>query len=354
MRALVLAAAALAWPSAGWAEEPQSEPVARVADVRTYAQALESVAQHLESGRLEDAHREALALSELEYGWSGEALRADGALLRDVRNAKTAETARAEALRVRRVLDAVEAASGLPPRPQAFPPIDVSSLAPKDQIEAGGTVKRVVVQSVSVPERIARALLGAWDAFAVAMNDLWDWIRRWLEKLLPRKARAHLPDGSTGPVAIAFVVGIALLLVVLSVRALRRRGVALPSSTSSGPLVSVRDDDPLSRESNEWERHAQELGAAGRWREAIRAWYHAVLVALLRGGLLHYQKGRTNWEYASRLAPELTWRPAFFDLTRLFDREWYGCRTSDAESHGACARGARGILEALRRPGGES
>jgi hypothetical protein len=184
------------------------------------------------------------------------------------------------------------------------------------------------------------------------MGELWDWIRRWLEKLLPRQARAGLPDGSTSPLAIAFVVGVAILLVVLSVRALRRRGAAPSSSTSASTVSSARDEDPLSRESNEWERHAQELGAAGRWREAIRAWYHAVLVALFRAGLLHYQKGRTNWEYASRLGPELGWRPAFFDLTRLFDREWYGRRTSDSEAHGACSRGARGILEALRRSGG--
>ena len=64
--------------------------------------------------------------------------------------------------------------------------------------------------------------------------------------------------------------------------------------------ASQRDADPLSREQDEWEKYAAELAAAGRLREAIRAWYHAVLVGLFRAGLLHHHKGRTNWEYVRR------------------------------------------------------
>jgi hypothetical protein len=76
-----------------------------------------------------------------------------------------------------------------------------------------------------------------------------------------------------------------------------------------------------------------------------------VLVSLFENGLLHHQKGRTNWEYAGQLSPELRWRPAFLDLTRLFDREWYGRRTSDAEAVRACAESARTILRAVREEG---
>ena len=72
------------------------------------------------------------------------------------------------------------------------------------------------------------------------------------------------------------------------------------------------------------------------------------LVCLFQRGLLHYQKGRTNWEYASRLPPETAWRPTFLDLTRLFDREWYGRPSSDAEAVRECSRSAREILGAVR------
>jgi hypothetical protein len=75
-----------------------------------------------------------------------------------------------------------------------------------------------------------------------------------------------------------------------------------------------------------------------------------VLVGLFQRGLLHYQKGRTNWEYAARLGPEHAWRPAFTDLTRRFDREWYGRAASDAEAVRECAQEARAILGALRGP----
>ncbi|HSB60806.1 MAG TPA: DUF4129 domain-containing protein, partial [Vicinamibacteria bacterium] len=120
----------------------------------------------------------------------------------------------------------------------------------------------------------------------------------------------------------------------------------------SGQASSARDEDPLSREAGDWEKHARELGAAGRWREAVRAWYHAVLAGVFRAGLVHHQRGRTNWEYAARLAPDLPWRAAFLDLTRLFDREWYGRVSSDADAARECAQVARAILRELRAPGG--
>src|SRR5262249_37872426 len=83
-------------------------------------------------------------------------------------------------------------------------------------------------------------------------------------------------------------------------------------------------------------------------REAIRAWYHAVLVTLFRAGTLHYHRGRTNWEYVSRVAPEAAWRPLFADVTRVFDREWYGRDASSAESLHDCMLGARQIVRPVR------
>jgi hypothetical protein len=119
------------------------------------------------------------------------------------------------------------------------------------------------------------------------------------------------------------------------------------SEASSEPIRSTAaDDDPLSRESGKWELYAQELAAAGRRREAIRAWYHAVLVALFRSGRLEPRKGRTNWEHAARLSPELSWRPTFLEITRHFDREWYGRDASSAASLAECAGLARSLLDA--------
>jgi Domain of unknown function (DUF4129) len=139
-----------------------------------------------------------------------------------------------------------------------------------------------------------------------------------------------------------------LLLGLYVLRRSRRR--VLPAS--SVPLASSeRDADPLSREANEWERYAAELAASGRLREAIRAWYHAVLVTLYRAGILHYRKGVTNWEYVSALSPALTWRARFIDMTRTFDREWYGRRETSPEALDTLAADARAVLLTLRGAG---
>jgi hypothetical protein len=151
------------------------------------------------------------------------------------------------------------------------------------------------------------------------------------------------------PVTVCIVAVALALLGLLAYRALRRRGAgAVELSSGPAPAASQRDEDPLSRESTEWERYARELEAAGRTREAIRAWYHALLVTLFRRGTLHYQKGRTNWEYAAQLPPEARWRPDFVTLTRDFDREWYGRRNSEPDVLRDYASLVRRVLATVR------
>jgi hypothetical protein len=146
---------------------------------------------------------------------------------------------------------------------------------------------------------------------------------------------------------------VALILIVLGVLAfevIRRSRNAGPQTVEeSAPLGSSRDDDPLSRGANEWERYATQLAAAGRLREAIRAWYHAVLVTLYRANVLHFRKGRTNWEYVAALGPEIAWRPQIIRLTQKFEEQWYGSDQSSVEALDECSAAARHILEAVRR-----
>jgi hypothetical protein len=153
--------------------------------------------------------------------------------------------------------------------------------------------------------------------------------------------------GTTWTVAVLVIV-VAAVLGLLAVAALRRSTSAETPATSRPRPASQRDADPLSREQEEWEAYAAELASAGRMREAIRAWYHAVLVALFRAGLLHHHKGRTNWEYVARVPAESSWRAELIRLTRRFDREWYGSERSAAESLRECASEARSILRQVR------
>jgi len=131
-------------------------------------------------------------------------------------------------------------------------------------------------------------------------------------------------------------------------------GAALFSFRRRGPVASgarrppaTRDDDPATRTVSGWEERAAQLAAQGRHREAIRAWYHAVLARCAAAGVLHLRRGRTNWEYAFSLSPALPWRDRFEDLTRRFDLEWYGRKESSGEALAAFAEGAGGILRSL-------
>jgi hypothetical protein len=171
-----------------------------------------------------------------------------------------------------------------------------------------------------------------------------DWLHRLFETKEPAKG-----DGAVSSLAIWIAVLIALGLAgaaVLYVR--RRRKVGVAGAPQEAPAPPAADDDPLSREVAEWERYARELERAGRTREAVRAWYHAVLVALYRTGFVHYRRGRTNWEYVASLAPNLPVRPGFADLTRRFEREWYGRDESDPQALAAAAEVAGSLLGTVR------
>jgi hypothetical protein len=193
---------------------------------------------------------------------------------------------------------------------------------------------------------VAEKLLDAMADVARWVRDALERIAEFLRKLWPEQKRAG-QGGDARPITVAIVAVAASVLGLLALRALRRRGAAGFEVSSSAPAESRHDEDPLSRGASEWERYARELEAAGRIREAIRAWYHAALVTLFRQGTLHYQKGRTNWEYAAQLPPEAPWRPEFVSLTRGFDREWYGRPSSDRDVLRDYAASVRRVLSAL-------
>jgi hypothetical protein len=194
------------------------------------------------------------------------------------------------------------------------------------------------------------ALAGFLEPIAQAISDffekIWDWL---LDLLFSGRSSGGSGVGLNLVVVTVLVVVLALILGWVGWRVLRkRRRGAAPAVAGPAPLPPSADDDPLSREANEWERYARELAAAGRAREAIRAWYHAVLVALYRAGTLHYRKGRTNWEYVSAVPPGTGWRSGFVEMTRHFEREWYGRDRSTPEALRESEEMALTLLSAVR------
>lgn len=175
-----------------------------------------------------------------------------------------------------------------------------------------------------------------WDRVSLTMGWVGDRLGEfidWVRKMFEREKGGTKSDGS-GVVTITLIIVGALVVVgvVLAILAWPKQvqaAVVSAAATSPSPV----DADPRTRAADEWARYARELIALGRHREAIRAWYHAMLVNCWSHGLLHHRVGRTNWEYALTLPATLTWRARFHDLTQRFDRAWYGGRVGADEAH---------------------
>lgn len=217
-----------------------------------------------------------------------------------------------------------------------------------DALQKGGSIAGTTPPQGPWYERLAKALgdFGRW------LRDLLERFGEWLEKFWPKRETKDGPNRTVGMrwIVTGIVTLIVIVIAILAIEVLRRSRAATPEAVEeSAPLGSKADEDPLSRGATEWERYAAQLAAAGRIREAIRAWYHAVLVTSYAANILHYRKGRTNWEYVAALGPRIEWRPEFVQLTRRFEQEWYGSDQSDQEALDECSGRAQRILEAIRR-----
>jgi hypothetical protein len=316
---------------------------ARVLDAAGYRDALRAIAAALASGDAPAAAARAGELRGARVAFASEEVSVDPTLIAAVLEAPGGK-AQAARVRVRAVLRGLDAEEGATPGADPELLRRAQRAEARPELPAGGAVAGLAVKP-SLPQRFVDAMAAGWRW----AGDAWDRFWRWLKKLWPRRAAPAAVSGvgTTWTVAVLVIV-VAAVLGLLAVAALRRSTSAETPATSRPRPASQRDADPLSREQEEWEAYAAELASAGRMREAIRAWYHAVLVALFRAGLLHHHKGRTNWEYVARVPAESSWRAELIRLTRRFDREWYGSERSAAESLRECASEARSILRQVR------
>jgi len=311
-----------------------------------YIASLERIDAFLSARQLDAAKGIASSLEGAQIVWAKGTFVADPSLLAGIRSAQRADGPHRARLLVTlgelRHSSGTEAASG---DRRLLERIAAEQEPPA--LPRGGTIDTKLDRDIPLLERVATSIAEMlewiWKKF-VALLD-------WLIDLLPRRSsQASGADPALRWIVFAVVAAIVVLVVVLAVRVLRGSRAASPSVKGSTPLgSSAQDEDPLSRGASEWERYAGELAAAGKYREAIRAWYHAVLVTSYAAGVLHFRKGRTNWEYVASLPPSLSWRPDLIALTRRFEREWYGADQSMPEALDECAERAQRILDALRR-----
>jgi hypothetical protein len=311
--------------------------------VRDYALSLDRLRTLLETKQIQQAHEDATALmgSEVAGGF-----RVDDTLMREVIQATTPDIRLISRLAATASQLRAEASGVLTPADQKLLR-ELEQQQSADALKAGGEVFTAEVANASIFARIGEATGKVLEWIAEKIGNFLDWLRRFWPDI--RMARQTPTAGMRWIVGV--VVGvIALIIGILAFEVIRRsRRRTAEMAVESEPASSSRDADPMSRGASEWERYAAQLAAAGRIREAIRAWYHAVLVTLYGAGILTFRKGRTNWEYVSALTPALAWRGEFVRLTRSFEHEWYGSDNSNPDALSECRGVARQILTAVRR-----
>jgi hypothetical protein len=165
-------------------------------------------------------------------------------------------------------------------------------------------------------------------------------------------AIAPTPSGGFGSVAWMVLAGIALAVVAVAL-------ALFFSSRRSAPAATAPQKEAVQAEQPEigpqlyeqpaaalW-KQAEGLARDGRFLEAVRLLYLAVLSALHQRHLVRCEPMRTNGEYVRQvhLAPEASpgLHAPFEELTALFELKWYGERACDGADFAACRRLAEDV-----------
>lgn len=150
------------------------------------------------------------------------------------------------------------------------------------------------------------------------LQGVLSWIDEQWSKVLAGVGLGDLPRWiAWAALAILVVVAAALVVVLVRRRGAGRRPGGRP--TASG-AVETEPEPPTG-----WDAEARRAAAEGRWRDAVRCTYRALVVDLAAAGALGDGAERTSGELATDLARS---RPpaaeAFADATALFEATWYG------------------------------
>jgi hypothetical protein len=327
---------------------PSTPDAGSTVSLADYRASLSTISEALDRGDVASARSEAERLSSARVEGG---IVADRPLLTEIGRVSAPAEARRLGRRTAVVRDALDSLPGRAREHPAAPDRALFEAIRKseqvDELAAGEAISLPHPPDSSFWKRLVESLKGAVEWIGARLLDLMDW----LQKVWPSRKPDRSAGGLSLPVVVAILVATVVgILAIAAVIVLRRKAPATEVESSGRPVPaeSEKDADPLSRGTSEWERLAEELARRGRIREAIRAWYHVVLTTLFGAGLLHHRKGITNWEYVSTLSPDLSWRSRFVELTRRFEREWYGSERSGQEELSEVVDEARGIVAAVR------
>lgn len=153
--------------------------------------------------------------------------------------------------------------------------------------------------------------------YRVPARSLTDRILDWINDRLNDLFTTLLDTGAGSLLAwiviIVTVAGLGFLLL--------RYGRTVQRDASAGVVTMVE----LTRTPTEWRAEANELEAAGRWKEGLRCRYRALVGELVGRGHIPELPGRTSGEYRIDVAERDPAAAApFAAASELFELAWYG------------------------------
>ncbi|ADO70910.1 DUF4129 domain-containing protein [Stigmatella aurantiaca] len=180
--------------------------------------------------------------------------------------------------------------------------------------------------------------------------DWWERFMKWLDAFLeelfkrrPKPSRVDTAIVGGGGLTVANGLAVLLILAVVAVLAAvllrtlgqqqRKEGAQLEVSTLDAAALAQDPMSALARPPEGWAQLADELAAQGRYREAVRSLYLALLSRLHREGAILYDSTLSNWDYLRQFKGRREWLPPFRELTRRFDFAWYGNLPVGAEGY---------------------
>ena len=160
-----------------------------------------------------------------------------------------------------------------------------------------------------------------------AKDSVYEKVDNWLNHLLESAVRASARAPWLGRVLVwGFIAAVCVALVWGLLQLERRwriRLVAGDRPLAPGAASAI----PWQR----WLEDSRRAAQAGQWRQAIHLLYWASISRLESKRLWPADRARTPREYLALVAPEDLRQPGLAELTRSFERVWYGGRSA-AES----------------------
>ena len=165
-----------------------------------------------------------------------------------------------------------------------------------------------------------------YNAEPPLLQRLVEWVLQLLGELFSSTAGVL-----SGPIGMAVLAGLLVLLVVL---VLRRAGPLVRRAPTTGVLFS-----PGRRTADEYRRDADAAAARGDWRAAVVERYRAVIAGLEERGVLDRRPDRTADEAAADAGTALPSIDAPLAAgARLFDGVLYGDLSATADDDAALRR----------------